>query len=455
MMTQASPEQLVDELRTAIEQGDQSVLDDCLHRQDPVDSLRAVLQLDEENQLRLLEILPRDEAAELLQELPDSEAAQLVDQLEVPEAAEILNEVVSAGKADILGRLPDATATAILDEMQPEEASDARRLLQYPSETAGGLMISEFLSYRAGQTVDDVLSDLRTNAKKYTGYSVQYAYVVTRERLLVGVLRLRDLLLSETSVPIRELMIRETVTVQLSDSLEDLKLFFDRHHFYGVPVIDAEGKLVGVVRQQDVLEEAKEVAERTLLKLTGILGGEELRTMPLHLRSARRLSWLSVNIVLNILAASVIAMFQDTLAAVIALAVFLPIISDMSGCSGNQAVAVSMRELSLGILRPTEFLRVFWKESAVGIINGMFLGGVLGVMAYLWQGNLALGFVVAAALASNTIIAVCIGGAVPLLLKRLKQDPALASGPILTTVTDMCGFMLVLSLATALLPWLT
>ena len=170
--------------------------------------------------------------------------------------------------------------------------------------------------------------------------------------------------------------------------------------------------------------------------------------MPVWLRSRRRLSWLSVNIVLNVAAASVIAVYQETLQAAIALAIFLPMISDMSGCSGNQAVAVSLRELSLGVLRPNEFLRVWLKEASLGVINGIALGVLIGVVAAVWQGSVALGFVVGGALALNTLVAVSIGGTVPLLIRRLGQDPALASGPVLTTVTDVCGFFLALSFAT-------
>ena len=148
------------------------------------------------------------------------------------------------------------------------------------------------------------------------------------------------------------------------------------------------------------------------------------------------------------MAASVIAGYQDTLSAVISLAVFLPIISDMSGCSGNQAVAVSMRELTLGVIKPVDVFYVWRKELAVGLINGLVLGVLLGVTAYLWQGNVALSLVVGIALALNSLVAVSIGGAVPLLLRRFGKDPALASGPILTTLTDMCGFFLVLKFAT-------
>jgi magnesium transporter len=173
------------------------------------------------------------------------------------------------------------------------------------------------------------------------------------------------------------------------------------------------------------------------------------------LRAGRRLSWLSVNILLNILAASVIAVFQDTVSAVIALAVFLPIVSDMSGCSGNQAVAVSLRELTLGIVEAPDVLRVWWQEVSVGLINGLALGVLLAGAAYLWNGSAWLGAVVGVALGVNTIIAVSIGGTVPLILKRFGVDPAVASGPILTTITDMCGFLLVLGLATLALPQLT
>ena len=201
-----------------------------------------------------------------------------------------------------------------------------------------------------------------------------------------------------------------------------------------------------------MLEALAEKSEADSLKAAGIIGGDELRSMPVSVRSARRLSWLSINIGLNIIAASVIAFYEDTLTAVIALAVFLPIVSDMSGCSGNQAVAVSMRELTLGAAVPRDVLRVWGKEASVGIINGVALGLLLGLAAWIWKGNAVLGMVVGAALAINTVVAVSIGGTVPLLLKRFKFDPAVASGPLLTTVTDMCGFFLLLSLASLVLP---
>lgn len=149
-----------------------------------------------------------------------------------------------------------------------------------------------------------------------------------------------------------------------------------------------------------------------------------------------------------------ISAYEDTLAAVIAIAVFLPMVSDMSGCSGNQAVGVTMRELSLGFVRPKDAMRVWMKEVFVGVINGIVLGILIGIVCWIWKGNPYLGLVIGLALALNTIIAVSIGGVVPLLLKRVGQDPAVASGPLLTTITDMAGFFLVLSLATLMMPLL-
>ena len=322
-------------------------------------------------------------------------------------------------------------------------------------DTACDLLIAEYLAYPQDALVDDVLDDLRANAQKYVSYDVQYAYVLSPRGRLAGVLRLRDLVLSPRQTPIAMVMILDPIRVSDRADLEQIQAVFDQNTLFGIPVVDAEGRMRGVVRRGDVQRVVQERANRMFLKFTGIVGGEELRSMPWRTRSLRRLSWLSMNVFLNVAAAGIIAWHQDTLRAVISLAVFLPILSDMSGCSGNQAVAVTMRELALGLVRPCNAWKVLRKELAIGLVNGLVLGLLLGSLACLWKGSLALGLVVGAALALNTIIAVSLGGLIPLLLKKFKQDPALASGPILTTLTDTCGFLLILTFARAMLPWLS
>ncbi|PLX81629.1 MAG: magnesium transporter, partial [Desulfuromonas sp.] len=325
------------------------------------------------------------------------------------------------------------------------------QFLEYHSDTAGGLMISEYVDYQLDQNIGDVHADLQANRQEYIDYHVQYLFVTDQEGRLCGVLRMHDLLFLSHSSPLNRVMISQPLSVSVDATIEDLSNFFEEHDFFGVPVVDADNRLLGVVLPEAVEEASSKRSVRQFLAFSGIVGGEEFRSMPLLQRSGRRLSWLSLNIVLNIIAASVIALYQDTLAAVIALAVFLPMVSDMSGCSGNQAVAVSMRELSLGLVRPNELARVMAKEAGVGLLNGLVLGLMLGAAAWLWKGNPFLGLVVGSALALNTFVAVSFGGLIPLALKRMKLDPALVSSPLLTTVTDMCGFFFVLSFASIML----
>jgi magnesium transporter len=442
-------------LQAAIAAADADAVAEELAALETADAVRAISRLSDDEQSQLLNLLSSADAAQLVDDLPEAHAAQMIERLDSAEAAAILSELPSNEQADVIGRLSELEATAILEAMPVEEARDARRLMAYPADSAGGIMITEYVSYRDHLTVGGVLDDLRDHAARYRRYDVQYAYVVAPTGKLIGVLRLRDLLLSEPQERLSAVMMREPLALRDTASLEEMQRFFDHHPLFGAPAVDEKGVLAGVVRRADVEKAAEERSTRSFLKFMGIVGGEELRTLPLRERSMRRLGWLSVNIVLNIIAASVIAVNQDTLEAVIALAVFLPIISDMSGCSGAQAVCVSMRELDLGFVKPSEIWRVLGKEASVGIINGIVLGLVLGLVGWLYQGNWVLGAVVTVSLAINTLVAVCCGGTIPLVLRGLGQDPALAAGPILTTITDMCGFFLVLTLARAVLPWLT
>ena len=420
----------------------------------PSETARAISRLDEDEQQMLFSLLSPEDAADMIEDIPDTQAADLVEDMPSAQAAAILEELSSDHLVDVLGQMDEETSDAILAEMGTEDAQEARMLLEYDPNCAGGLMISEFLVYRTDQTIKDVLNDLQLNRSEYVDYHVQYFYVVDQDEKLVGVLRMHDMLFPTRGTQLDQIMLSAPLSVSDKATLRQLDDFFEEHNLHGVPVVDDNGRLVGVVLPNAIEEAINKRKTKTFLRLSGIIGGEEFRTMPLLTRSGRRLSWLTINIILNIISASVIALYQDTLAAVITLAVFLPMVSDMSGCSGNQAIAVSMRELSLGLVRPSELLWVLAKEAKIGIINGLVLGLLLGGVAYFWKGNPWLGLVVGGALAANTLVSVILGGLLPLILKKLKLDPALVSSPLLTTVTDMCGFFFVLSFAASLLPQL-
>jgi len=330
-----------------------------------------------------------DQLAAIVENLSSKEIIHLIGHLNQSQQNHLFTLLSPENAAEMLEEIPDIQAVHIIEDLSTEEA--AAILDEMESDDQADL-IMELDKQDAEAILQEMLPEEAASVRKLLGYESMYDW-------------------------------------------------------FGVPVVDDQQKLVGVVLRSDIREAQSERLTMEHLESQGIIGGEELRTMPVLLRAKRRLSWLSVNIFLNIIAASVIAINQDVLSSVIALAVFLPIISDMSGCSGNQAVAVSMRELSIGAVNPSEVFRVLRQEMAVGLINGLVLGLLIGAAAFFWKGSIYLGLVVGSALTLNTLLAVCLGGTVPLILKGFKVDPALASGPILTTITDMVGFFLTLTFA--------
>ena len=420
----------------------------------PAETARSIAHLDEDSREKLIQILDPEKAAALLHDIPDEQAADIIENIPVQDAAAIIDQMPLDEQADILSDVKSAEAEAILDAMPSKEASITRRIMTYPDDTAGAIMTLEYLVYSEHATCGEIINDLQTYQQRYSDYEVQYAYIISKSNRLIGVLRMRELILAKKNTPVNSLMIKKPLHINVNTPLDELIQIFEEYNYLGIPVTDRQKRLVGVVQRARVLEASHHRAEISLLKRSGITQGDEFRSMPLMQRTFRRLSWLSINIFLNVIAASVIAFYQDTLSAVIALAVFLPIISDMSGCSGNQSVAVSIRELSLGLIKPFDIFRVIKKELGIGILNGVILGLLLGLVAFIWQNNLYLGLVIGAALATNTVIAISLGSTIPLILKSANLDPALASSPILTTITDMCGFFFSLYFATIALKYL-
>ncbi len=439
-------------VKDAIDARDSETLAALLEPLPPSAALRQLLLLVADDRDVLMTLIRTDMAAKLIVEAPVQAATDLFERMEIDRAAEVLDRLSSDLQADIIGGFQTEDANAILARLHPNDAADVRRLAEYEDGTAGGLMVAEAFKFSETATIGAVLRGIVSEDADFERYRGQHPYVVDSDDRPVGVVSLRNLLTSNRSERLATIMV-QPVTIGVDTTLDALQDLFDKHNFFGLPVIEADGRLVGVVSRTAVHDAALARSESESLKRQGIVG-DELRSMPTWLRSRRRLAWLSANIVLNIIAASVISAYEETLAALITIAVFLPMVSDMSGCSGNQAVGVTMRELALGVVRTKDAMRVWRKEVTVGIINGIALGILIGLVCWIWKGNPWLGLVIGTALGINTVLAVSIGGVVPLLLKRLGQDPAAASGPLLTTITDMAGFFLVLSLASLMMPWL-
>ncbi|MEM9415053.1 MAG: magnesium transporter [Planctomycetota bacterium] len=420
-----------------------------LHLLPPEDTAYTVSHLTEDARTSMLSLLSEhdaDLAADLLEHFVDEQAAGMIEQLEPDEAALIVDEMDSDEQVDVLSEMADEDAEAILAEMTPEEAIDTRKRLLYDDDTAGGLMITEYLAYHEDQPVREVTVDLQDNAEQYGEYEVRYVYAVDTAGRLTGVVPLRSILLVPPSRPIVSIKIDEAMTVEVDMSLDDLHDLFDRVDLSAIPVLDA-GKLVGVVQRASVQEAVGEREAEQFLRFGGIVGGEELRSMSVGSRAARRMTFLLPIMLLLLASASIIALFEGTVKELPILAAFLPVVAGICGSGGNQAVAVSIRELSLGLIGPGDFRRVLFKELAVATLIGLGLGAVLFGVVLAWQQNVYLAMLLGVSIPFVVTVSKCIGGTVPVLLKKTGVDPAMASGPIVTTVVDLVGFFTVLVLA--------
>lgn len=431
--------------------GDREALEACLEGLTPGEVARAFSRLDDETLRTVLVYLTPEDAADLIEGLSDAQGSDLVEALPVAEAAAIVDEMESHHRADLLGEMEEDCAEAILRAMDPEEARDARKLLEYHESTAGGIMATEFVIYDQHTSVGEVLDDFRANAEQYSDYGVQYAYVNGEHGTLIGVVRLRDLVLAPAWKTLQDIMIVNPLYVLAEAPLEEVAHFFDRYPFYSVPVTDGEMRMVGVIWRADAEEAVGEGHERNMMSFGGIIGGEELRSMPARERVSRRMVWLGINLPLSMIAAFTLPLFEATVIGFPLILFFIPIIGNLCGCSGNQAVAVSIRELTLGLIQPRDFARVIRKELQVGLVNGAVIGLAIIVVALsmdFLRGSQAplLALFIGAAFFINTVNAVCLGGIVPLVLRKLKLDPALGAPPILTTMTDLLGFFILLAL---------
>jgi magnesium transporter len=441
----------VEQLAEVVDSGNAEHLAMFLHLLAPEDTAYTIYALDAERTTRMLSLLATvdpDLAADLMEHFPDAHAADLIEELPPEDAAAIVDEMDSDEQTDVLSELDEEDAAAILEHMDPEEAIDARERLEYEPDTAGGLMITEFLSYEQDSDVDDVITDLRAHADEYGDYEIRYLYVTDANEKFVGVVTMRTLVMSPHGKLLTDLMVGNARTVEVNTPLTELEDLFDRVDYSAVPVVDAAGVLCGVVLRAAVQEALSERSTNDFLKFGGIIGGQELRSMPLNTRWVRRLAFLAPNILLSSAAVSIIGFYQGTIERLTVLAVFLPLVANLSGAAGNQSVAVSIRELALGLVLPRDVGRVIRQEVWVGLINGLAIGAVLAIIVRLFaHESLALAGVVGSSYILNSVLAVCLGGSLPLVLRRVGVDPAMMSSPILTTLTDMGSFLLTLTFA--------
>jgi len=419
-----------------------------LHPADIADRLQR-LPVDEA--LAALRQLSKADAAAVLAELDEEVRPQLIKGLSSPELAGIITQLDHHAAADVVSELPEERRPEVMAGLPTEEKAKVDTLLIYPPDTAGGIMSDQCIRLRTDQTVDECLALLQGRADESEG-GISYLYVTDNAGRLVGIVSMRDLVFRGRQRTIGDIMNREVKHLSVDDDQEKIAQLFEHYHYLALPVLDREGRLVGIVSAQQVMDVMRAEATEDMQLMVG-LSGEERALTPWHKSIKGRLPWLCINLATAFLAAAVVGIFEGTIAKWTALAIFLPIVAGQGGNAGAQTLTVIIREMALGEMTVGDGRKALIKETILGVLNGIAIGLLVGVIGWFWKGNVILGVVVGIAMLLNMVAAALSGVLVPYTLKALRIDPALASSIMVTTVTDVAGFFFFLGLAALAMRW--
>ena len=414
-------------------------------RLQPADQADVMALLTRENQAQLLSLLTPKGLGTIIEELEPAEAVELSQDLDPEQLPRVLDETSPDVAADVLRGLPEEVATKTLKAM--EEAEDITPLLEYEDDDAGGLMTPEFIALREGMTVSQAMSFVRRWAQDRDPTDVSHLFVVDTNGVLKGGISLAQLVLAKPYQRISLLMRTEVISVPPETDQEQCARLMERYNLRNLPVVDDAGVLVGALKIENMIDVFEHEATEDMYRMIGV--GQEEKALGPFWRSVRsRLPWLCVNLGSVVLAGLVITLFESTLLRAVALAAFLPVVAGQGGIAGTQTLTLIVRSLALGEISSRNARRLVAKEFGLGLVHGIALGVLAGLIALVWKGSEYLALVVALAMAANLVVATVSGVVVPLGLKALRIDPALASAVAVTTVTDVVGFLVYLGLAT-------
>lgn len=429
-----------EQIQQLINEGDIAALSALLQEIHPADIADLLDAIDPQAAVVLFNLLNTETASEVLDETGSLVRQELLVQVDDERLADLLDELPMDDAVEFLEDLPEDTATRLLDLMEPEEAHDVRELMRYEIDSAGRLMTTQVAVLRRQWTAAEALEYLRSLSEAET---LHYLYVVDRESRLLGVVPLRSLLMARPSATIESIMLPDVVSVSVTADQEELAEFISRYDYYAMPVVDPEGRLLGVVTVDDALDVLEEEATEDIQRL----GGSEPLDSPYFAVSVwqvvrKRIVWLMLLFVASLFTSTVIRSFEGLLAAVVVLNAFIPLITGTGGNAGSQTVTTVIRALAVEDVRISDILRTWRREAAVGLILGLILGFVGAFVGTLIGGEMRIGVVIGATLPIVVVWANTVATLVPIAAERLKIDPAVISAPMITTIVDATALLI-------------
>lgn len=417
-----------------------------LHPSDQGDLLS---HLDPETRRMLLGVMDPEAAADVLEKLDPEEAVEFSEDIPTETLADMLDETSPDVAADVLRGLPDEVSEQTLSAMEAPE--DVQSLLDYGDETAGGHMTTRYVSVALDSTLANALDAIRLAEPDLADAGT--VFVTIGDRQLAGRIGIAELALGRPTVRVEELMDERVYSVAVDTDQEVCAQVMSRYDLDRLPVLDPSGRLVGVIRDDDLVDVVVEEATEDIYRLAGL--GDERVFGPMRLSVRHRLPWLYVNLITVLAAAAVIGAFESTITRFAVLAAFVPVVMAQGGMSGIQTMTLVVRAITLGDVEPRQALKLAGREALLGLLHGALVGLGLAILLGLWKGNAAFGVVIGVATLATMAIGGAFGAVVPLALRRAGVDPALASASVVTTATDVLGALISLGMAAALIEWLT
>lgn len=417
----------------------------------PYDIALIYTNLPEKHHLRLLLFMTPDQIADLIQELENEQQLEVLSKLSVEKSGQIMDLMDNDDLASLLQDLSPEKIKELLSNMKHEESKIVQNIMNYPPETAGRLMTNRFVWISQNFTVREAVEKLKMFAE--FSETINYLYVIDQHKSLVGVVSYRDIILAHETEKIKDIMYSRVISVSADTDQEEVANLFERYDFVSIPVME-NNVLVGIVTVDDILDVVIQEATEDIEKLSASGKDIDFDTKA-FVAAYRRLPWLVLLLLIGLVSGTIINHFEATLSSVVALAFFMPMISGMTGNTGTQSLAVVVRGLITREADKKTVMKLILREFGVGLIIGITCGILIALIAYIWMGNPVLGFVVGSSLIITLIFGTLAGTIIPLILYRFKIDPAVASGPLITTLNDILSLLIYFGIATKFLAYLT